>query len=320
MKINIIGGSGFIGTRLGELLEAEGHDDFRIVDKQPSARFGSRCTIADVRSVEALRQAIEPGSYIVNLAAEHQDNVLPVELYEEVNVHGARNICTVARENGVNAILFTSSVAVYGNAEVGADETTPFRPFNEYGRTKAAAEEVFRAWHAEDPQCRTLVIVRPTVVFGEGNRGNVFNLLRQIHSRRFLMIGRGRNFKSMAYVGNVAAFLRHCLQLRPGLHVSNYVDKPDFSTRELVCFIRRCMGMASDAAMALPFPLALALGSGIDIVAKLTNRQFPISALRIHKFCSNSSFSTNASALGFKAPYPLREALRLTIASEFPAQ
>ena len=80
----------------------------------------------------------------------------------------------------------------------------------------------------EDPKIRSLVIVRPTVVFGEGNRGNVYNLLRQIASRRFLMFGDGRNKKSMAYVENVAAFIEYSLSFKKGVHIYNYIDKPDF--------------------------------------------------------------------------------------------
>ena len=39
----------------------------------------------------------------------------------------------------------------------------------------------------------SLIIVRPTVIFGEGNRGNVYNLLNQIASGKFLMVGKGEN-------------------------------------------------------------------------------------------------------------------------------
>ena len=53
------------------------------------------------------------------------------------------------------------------------------------------------------------MIVRPAVVFGEGNRGNVYELLRQIMARRFVMVGSGRNRKSIAYVGNLSAFLMY---------------------------------------------------------------------------------------------------------------
>ena len=49
-------------------------------------------------------------------------------------------------------------------------EEGAINPFNEYGRTKALAEDVYREWRAKDPDSRSLIIVRPTVVFGEGNR------------------------------------------------------------------------------------------------------------------------------------------------------
>lgn len=72
------------------------------------------------------------------------------------------------------------------------------------------------------------------MVFGEQNRGNVYNLLRQIASGKFIMIGSGQNRKSMAYVENVAAFIEHALGFGPGVHIYNYIDKPDFDMNTLV--------------------------------------------------------------------------------------
>jgi len=177
--ICIIGGSGFIGTRLSKRLQDAG-TGFSIQDKEPSHTFPNLAQQVDVRSLDDLRSTLSEGGVIVNLAAEHRDDVRPLSLYQEVNVGGAQNICTVAREKGVKTILFTSTVAVYGFAPIGTDESGLIAPFNEYGRTKYEAEQVFKAWQAEEPDERTLVIVRPTVIFGEQNRGNVYNLLRQI--------------------------------------------------------------------------------------------------------------------------------------------
>jgi GlcNAc-P-P-Und epimerase len=47
-----------------------------------------------------------------------------------------------------------------------------------------------------DPRSRNLIIVRPTVIFGEANHGNVYNLLKQIASGKFIMFGDGKNRKS----------------------------------------------------------------------------------------------------------------------------
>lgn len=191
-KINVIGGSGFIGTRLVRRLRSNEQLSVQITDKAASKAHSDLVTIGDVRSVEQLRLSISNQSVIVNLAAEHRDDVRPFSLYDEVNVEGAKNICTVAREKCVRTIIFTSTVAVYGFAPIGTNESGNIAPFNDYGRTKHEAELVFKAWQAEAPTERTLVIIRPTVVFGEQNRGNVYNLLRQIASGRFVMVGHGK--------------------------------------------------------------------------------------------------------------------------------
>ena len=110
-------------------------------------------------------------------------------------------------------------------------------PFNEYGRTKFVAEQKLRAWHANSENA--LIIVRPTVIFGEGNRGNVYNLLNQIASGRFLMVGKGKNKKSMAYIGNVIAFLEVCISTDQKYGVFNYVDTPDLAMDQLVSQVRK---------------------------------------------------------------------------------
>jgi nucleoside-diphosphate-sugar epimerase len=115
-------------------------------------------------------------------------------LYDEVNVKGAENVCNACLKLGIKKIIFTSSVAVYGFAPIGTDETGKINYFNDYGRTKWLAEEKYRAWLKNDPE-NSLTIIRPTVVFGEQNRGNVYNLLRQIAEGRFLMVGKGTNKK-----------------------------------------------------------------------------------------------------------------------------
>ncbi|MEM4360079.1 MAG: NAD(P)-dependent oxidoreductase, partial [Candidatus Bilamarchaeaceae archaeon] len=203
-KISVIGGSGFIGTRLCKRLKGS-NGDFFIIDKKVSQTFPEETTVVDVREIEGLRKAIK-GDVIVNFAAEHRDDVRPKSLYWEVNVKGAENVCKVAEEKGIDKIIFTSSVAVYGFTEKETFEDGELRPFNDYGITKLEAEKVYINWQKKDPNRRTLVIIRPTVVFGEGNRGNVYNLLKQIASGRFIMVGNGKNIKSMAYVENVAAF------------------------------------------------------------------------------------------------------------------
>ncbi len=291
--------------------------EFHIIDKVQGVAFSERTTIADVRSIHLLRASIDFRDVVVALAAEHRDDVQPLSLYDEVNVGGAKNICTVAREKNLKTIIFTSSVAVYGFAPIGTDESGIIAPFNDYGRTKYEAEQIFKAWQAEAPTERTLVIIRPTVVFGEQNRGNVYNLLKQIASGMFAMVGHGENRKSMAYVENVAAFIEYSMSFKPGVHIYNYIDKPDFTMNSLVANVNRILNRPEGVRFRLPYLVGLLIGKGFDLVAKLTGKRFSISAIRVKKFCANSVYNTAIDQTGFVPPVPLAEALERTIRYEF---
>jgi len=317
MQISIIGGSGFIGTRLIHRLSENLLNKIKIFDKAPSIRFPEFLTLGDVRSIELLNNSILDGSVIVNLAAEHRDDVRPLSLYDDVNVGGAKNICTVAREKGVQTIIFTSSVAVYGFAPIGTDESGKIAPFNDYGRTKYEAEQVFKAWQAEALEERTLVIIRPTVVFGEQNRGNVYNLLRQIASGKFVMVGHGENRKSMAYVENVAAFIEYSMSFKPGVHIYNYIDKPDFTMNSLVTNVNRILGRSDKVGFRLPFAVGFLIGKGFDMVAAMTGKRFAISSIRVKKFCANSVYDTAIDKTGFVRPVHLEQAIAQTVRHEF---
>lgn len=311
----ILGGSGFVGTRLTPLLTDQGIA-VRIGDLRRSEAFPELWTQCDVRDASSVAGLAAGCAAIINLAAEHRDDVRPLSRYHEVNVEGAAQVCRAARDAGIQKIIFTSSVAVYGFQPRPTDENGPFAPFNAYGKTKLEAEAVYREWAGEDAT-RTLVIVRPTVVFGEGNRGNVYNLLHQIAAGKFFMVGSGNNVKSMAYVGNIAAFLAHTLSMGPGEHIYNYVDGPDMNTRDLVDYIRQSLGR-NGTTPHVPLAVALAGGHFLDAVSRVTGRRFPISAIRVRKFCESTQFiADRARESGFAPPCSLREGLKRTLEFEF---
>jgi len=315
LNICIIGGSGFIGTHLVRQLNDHGHL-VTIFDKHKSAAFPRQCTLGDVRDQQAVTAAVSGQDVIVNLAAEHRDDVRPESLYFDVNVGGATHVCEAARQAGIKRIIFTSTVALYGLNSGRPTEESPIRPFNAYGQSKHEAEGVYKSWVHEQPE-RSLTIVRPVVVFGENNRGNVFNLLAHIREKRFLMVGKGDNRKSMAYVANVVDFLEFCLEQPPGLNTYNYADSPDMTTQELISIAREAFGQKS-MPLSLPYWLGLSGGIFFDAVARVINRPLPISAIRIRKFCAETTVSADkAIQRGFRARFTLAEGLQTMIASEF---
>ncbi len=312
----LVGGSGFIGRRLTDVLLARGRA-VRNFDAQGSPIDGAQTVVGDVLDTAALSAAADGCDAIINLAAVHRDDVRPLSLYEQVNVGGARSVVAAAEAAGIHRVTFTSSVAVYGLDKHDVTEDSVPEPFNEYGRTKLLAEEVFTAWATSDPT-RSLTIVRPSVVFGEGNRGNVYTLARQVASGRFLMIGRGTNAKSMSYVGNVAEFLADTLDSPVGIRTLNYADKPDLTTSQLVAAIRSSLGNRAGRTLSVPLPLGLAAGHVFDLVGRMTRRTFPISAVRVRKFVADTSVNTDRlEATGYTPKYDLQEAVARTVVAEF---
>jgi len=312
--IAIIGAAGFVGSRLVAHFEKR-NVVYKKYDVSRSSHIDA-CKYLDVEDIKSLDQVSDVCT-IINLAAVHRDDVRPITRYDEVNVQGALNVCDAARKYDVNKIIFTSSVAIYGFAPAETDETGDPNYFNDYGRTKYLAEQVYTDWQAEDPQNRTLVIVRPTVIFGEGNRGNVYNLLKQIASQRFVMIGNGKNRKSMAYVENVVAFLDHSLSFKPGLHIHNYIDKPDFDMNTLVSEVRKTLFGKDNIGIRLPTSLGIAIGYLTDFVAKIIDRTLPVSSIRIKKFISTTQFASSVSETGFVPPLTLEKGLERTLQYEF---
>jgi GlcNAc-P-P-Und epimerase len=290
----------------------------RIFDKVSNQTPARSIVVGDVRDREALTAACKDVVTIYHLAAEHRDNVSPSSLYEQVNVEGTRNLTVAATAAGATRIVFTSTVAVYGLQNPIADERAPPQPFNEYSRSKLEAEKILIAW-ARERTDRALVIVRPCVVFGEGNRGNVYNLLRQIHSGRFLMIGSGNNRKSLAYVGNLVRFLADLREAPAGITILNYADKPDLTTRELVKIADGYMGTGASKRPSLPFWLALPIGYLCDGFSAITGKELPVSSVRVRKFCAETSVSTSRlEERGFHRSFTLEEGLRRMILAEFP--
>lgn len=316
-NVFLIGGSGFIGQYLTRDLINAGARVTMADLKPPTKDFGAKFVQLDLCNQTALAQALPGHTTICNLAAAHRDDIRPISLYTTVNVDGAQRICDAAAQAGIDRIVFTSSVAVYGTQATPPDENAPHLATHPYGQTKSQAEAVYQRWQANAPG-RLLNIVRPTVVFGPGNRGNVHTLIDQIARGRFVMVGDGRNRKSMAYVENVSAYLAHViLQQRLVNTIANYIDKPDLDMNKLVALLAHELGKPVPRAR-LPYALGLVAGTGFDLLARVTGRSLPISKLRVEKFCAETVFEApEVVRSGFRAPFTLAEGLARTLSYEY---
>ncbi len=309
----IVGGSGFVGSFLIKELK-----NYKVqnLDKKASHFFNDITTICDIRHIDQIK-ITNVVKYVVLLAAEHKDDVSPKSLYYDVNVEGTRNVLQAMDKAGVKNLIFTSSVAIYGLNKSNPDESHPEDPFNHYGKSKWEAEKVIKEWYNKNSKEKSVTIIRPTVIFGERNRGNVYNLLRQISSGKFVMVGKGENKKSMAYVGNIVALIKDCLEKsKSGYNILNYADKPDFSMLELISVIENKMDI-SIPKIKIPYSLGMLAGYGFDLLSFVFKKKFSVSSVRIKKFCATTQFDSSKVHNTFKKPYTLKEGLDRTLQHEF---
>ncbi|MCT4287894.1 UDP-N-acetylglucosamine 4-epimerase [Elizabethkingia anophelis] len=317
MKIAVIGGSGFVGTRLIDILVSTGQYNLLNIDKNVSEKFPDISVVGNVMDKDTLISQLQGVDIVVLLAAEHRDDVTPVSLYYDVNVEGMRNTLEAMEANNVKRIIFTSSVAIYGLDKNNPDESFPADPFNHYGKSKWDAEQLLQEWYKEHEDWN-INIIRPTVIFGEGNRGNVYNLLNQIANGKFMMIGKGNNQKSMSYIRNVIAFIKFLIEeKKAGYNIYNYVDKPDFTTNDLVHHTSEILNK-NIPTTHIPYWIGMLGGYGFDILAWLSRKKLNISSVRVKKFCAVTQYdSTKAMTSGFKPPYTMEEGLKNMLNQEF---
>ncbi|HEX3727059.1 MAG TPA: NAD(P)-dependent oxidoreductase [Pirellulales bacterium] len=169
-RVLVTGATGFIGSQLAQRLVAGGDDVTCLVRRtskiEPLQRLGVRFALGDVRDGNAMQAAVAGTDVVYHLAglatAFHTEELI------EVNAHAFRNVVgACARRETPPTLISVSSLAAagpsHGRPRVEGD---PAEPVSHYGRTKRAAELIAHEFASQVP----ITIVRPPIVFGEGDQ------------------------------------------------------------------------------------------------------------------------------------------------------
>ena len=231
----IFGGTGFIGSFFARyLLEDCSYDKVYLFDHESvsSKPFSYRKEmLSELVGLEEVagdvRRPIdwfpeEKVDLIANFAAVHREPGHEDYEYYETNLLGAENVCAWAERVGCNKLIFTSSIAPYGPSESPKNEGSLPVPVSAYGGSKLVAEQIHQKWLAADESNRHLVIVRPGVVFGPGEGGNVSRLIKAVLNRYFFYMGNRDTRKAGTYVKELCAAMCWVLdkQIAKGKHFS----------------------------------------------------------------------------------------------------
>jgi nucleoside-diphosphate-sugar epimerase len=304
----IFGGCGFIGSFFAEyLINSQSFKKIYIVDiEAPSQKYSKFrqkqlsnekfiFIQADIRS-EIIFDCPNKISLIANFAAIHREPGHLDSEYFETNLLGAENICRFAEKINCRNIIFTSSISPYGISESNKDESTLPIPITPYGASKLVSEKIHQIWQAKDSQNRFLTIIRPGVVFGPGEGGNVTRLIRAVINNYFVYMGNASTRKAGIYIKELccAVYWINSQQLIKGefFALANLSMNPGPSVKEYVDAV--CTVISKRKIIVnLPYKVILFLSYIISFIAKLLNIKHPFSPVRVMKLVRPNLITPN---------------------------
>lgn len=251
MNYIIFGGSGFIGTHLIHLLKKErpevniycldivmpGEEGVvpGIVEKNEGVKYER----VDVRKPIEWDVNTTAEDVVFNLAAVHRTPGHADNEYFETNIRGAENVTAWCEKKSIKKMLFTSSIAPYGAAEELKRESTLPTPNTPYGISKLVAEKIHEKW--EEKNNGQLVIVRPGIVYGKGEHGNMTRLYSGI-KKHYFFYTRKDTIKACIYVKELVRFFMWALE-NGKTGVWNCTFEPAYSIEQICETMKKATGM-----------------------------------------------------------------------------
>lgn len=322
MNYIIFGGSGFIGTHLIHLLKNEcvkpGDKiyDFDIV--MPGEEGVVPGIVEKNDGVEYIRLDVrkpiefdfEPTAddVIFNLAAVHRTPGHPDHEYFETNIRGAENVTAFAEKHNINKILFTSSIAPYGAAEELKEETTLPTPNTPYGISKLVAEKIHQMWQVKDEK-RELTIVRPGIVYGKGEHGNMTRLYKGMKGHYFMYTGRKDTIKASIYVKELVLFFKYRMMDNsfPGTDIFNCTFEPAYNIEQICETMKKATGLK----YRIPLIPGGLLMTAATILGPIGGKKVGIHPARVKKLMVSTNIcGKKLAACGYKFHYSFEDTFK----------
>lgn len=264
---------------------------------------------------EGWRQQLSSASTIINLAGKAHDHegTAKEEDYYYANVKLAKDVFHTFVNSSASLLIHVSSLAALEEFEASTPLTESHlcNPVSWYGQSKRAAEEWLLA--QELPADKKLIILRPPMVHGPGDKGNLGLLYKLISKGIPYPLTSFNNSRSFISIDNFCFFIQQIIENQETLESGIYhvADDEPVSTNELIEIIKNVTGKKV-LDIALPKFLVKGLAKIGDLIP------IPLNSKRLKKMTSDLLISNEKikQALGVdKLPLTAREGLEKTIRS-----
>lgn len=265
-----------------------------------------------------IEAAVSNVQVVVHLAGLLHINNPPSSLaaeYERVNLQGTKNVLAAAVEAGVDRIVLSSTIAVYGDSQGRIlDEEGRPAPGTLYGQTKLAAEQIVLSARRRDGSAPGSVL-RLAAVYGPRVKGNYRRLVKSLARGRFVPLGDGLNRRSLVYDEDVGrAFVLAATHPLAGGRVYNVTDGEVHTLNEIIATICESLGRRRPR-ISIPLAPARILAGAVEQLAYLTGYKAPVSRETINKYTEDLAVAGDRiqAELGFVPLFDLRAGWKQTI-------
>ncbi len=242
MNILITGAFGFVGTNLSEAIKkADWKSTLIAIDVQETKNHAydeyyswEELAKVDWTKIDA----------IIHLAGKAHDtkNNADEKVYFSINVGLTKKIVGHFKESNASKFIFFSSVKAVADTvdgEILTEEYLP-NPKTAYGKSKLEAEKYIL--NQQLPENKKVYILRPCMIHGPGNKGNLNLLYKLVQKGIPWPLGSFENERSFTSINNLSFIIERLLQDNVEQGIYQVADDQTLSTNKLIQLIAEARG------------------------------------------------------------------------------
>ena len=319
MRLFLTGATGFVGSHVAHLAAQQGHELRLLARPTSNLSFlprGAQVVQGDLRQPQNFAGALRGCGALIHVAADYRLWVPePADMYK-ANVEGTRELLRLAREAGVERVVYTSSVATMGFGHEGSaaapvHEDTPVSEadmIGHYKRSKWQAEQVALEAARAGQQ---VMVLNPTTPVGsqDGKPTPTGRIVVDFLNRNFpAYVETGLNLVDVREVARM-----HLVALQRGSPGQRYIlGGEDLTLKQILDRLAGITGLPSPK-LRVPHAVAMMFAYLDETFTGRLRKREPRATVEAVRMGKKMMFASSARAereLGFEV-LPVEAALRL---------